>query len=342
MIREKLRVIIMNLKPYRRIGSLFPKPWILSLEKKLKFAGIIEDGVDWVGRRTLLGLLFAFACTLFYIQYFGMMGDQIWALVFVSGTILVSFVFYLELFFLKHERTKSVEKMLPDYLLLIVSNLRAGVPPFSAFTRSARPEFGALYDGIRIATARLGGKASIASALEEVSTYFDSPAFQRTTTFFGKGMKAGGHIAKLLERSAEEIRRIQDLRNELISGTRTYAIFLIFIVVLIMPFLLSVSTHFLTTFIAIQKQSAILGTGESGSLSVFTGNVKTTPQEMMMISILTLVITSFLVSALLGVVLTGMAPYGIKYFPIIAIASVGFFMLMREMIKNLIGSVVGA
>lgn len=333
---------MINLRIYRRVGNAYPKPWLLELEKRLKFAGIIEDGAEWIGRRTLLAIIFSFASMLLYVQYLDRTLNPIWALTFLAGLIIISFIFYLELFFLKQERTKAVEKVLPDYLLLMVSNLRAGIPPFSAFMRSAKPEFGPLYDGIKMATAQLGGKGSVASALEEVSTHFDSASFRRIAVFFAKGMKAGGQIAKLLERSADEIRKIQDLRNELVSGTRTYSIFLIFIVVLIMPFMLSVSTHFLTTFIAIQSQAITPSGGDTGSMQIFTGNVKITPQDMMSISIVTLLLTSFLVSALLGVVLTGMPPHGLKYFPIIAIASIGFFIIMREVIKNLISSVVGA
>ncbi len=326
---------------YRRTAGIFPKFIIKNIEKQLSYSGISEDAQEWIGRRFLLSLLFSFSCVLFYVQYFAYTIDLLVAGIALLAFSVLLFIFYLELFFTANERTKNLEKVLPDFLLLMVSNLRAGLPLFSAFVHSAKPEFGALYQEIKNTTAKMGGKASVSDALLDLSSHFNSPIFRRVVVFFVKGMKAGGQIAKLLDRSADEIRKIQDLRNELLSGTRTYSIFLLFIVVLIMPFLLAVSTHFLSTFLVIQSDKHITSIEGSEEIAVFSGKILITPEEMANISIIMLIITSFLVSALIGVIITGMPHYGIKYFLIIAVVSTSAFIMMREIIKGMLSAFVG-
>jgi hypothetical protein len=259
---------------------------------------------------------------------------------FSYGFVATTGLSYLELFFKIADRATRVEKILPDFLLLTVSNLRAGMTPYSAFIQAAKPEFGELYEEVRLSTTKAGGTTSLITALKEISLYFDSEVLRRSVDLFAKGIRSGGQLAKLLRGSADEVQRIHDLRAELTSSTRTYAIFLGFILVVVMPFLLSVSTQFVAAFLALQPESTVMELEGAGSIPSFSGLVLITPEQMVTIAMVTLVLTSLLVSALLGIINRGKALYGIKYFPLFAIASVVVFFLAREMMGNMFSAFV--
>jgi hypothetical protein len=257
-----------------------------------------------------------------------------WIIGFVAGLAW----YYLLLYFQIADRTSEVEKVLPDFLLLTVSNLRAGMPPFTAFVHAARPQFGPLYEEVKFSTAKAGGTASLVDALNEISDYFDSQVLKRTVNLFTKGIKSGGQLSKLLNSCADEIRRIRDLRAELNTSTRTYTIFLGFIIIVIMPFLLSVSTQFVTIFLALQPTDTDLDIENMANIPSFSGKILITPEEMIAVSIATLLVTSLFVSGLAGIISKGKALYGVKYFPVFALASIVAFIIARMFIGGIFAS----
>lgn len=322
---------------FMRVSEHMPRGVLAYFEKKLRFAGVREDVRSWLGERVafslLMGLLSLVLC-LFAIPPSDT-SAAISAAMFAYGSIISFALVVLSLQFDIADRASAVEKILPDFLLLTVSNLRAGMPPFTAFVQAARPEFGALCTEVRLSTAKAGGTASLVGALSEVSLYFDSHILRRSVGLFAKGIRSGGQLAKLLNSTADEIRRIQDMRAELASSTRSYTIFLGFILIIIMPFLLSVSTRFITIFLAVQGQSADMSLVEAGGIPSFSGKILITPEEMTMISVATLIITSLLVSALAGLVSRGKAFYGIKYFPWYAAGSVAAYFFAKAFMDGM-------
>lgn len=316
-----------------------PKGILSHFSQKLRYMGIREDVRVWLGVRILISFLIGGLALFTYLALTNpapvleeiAIGLVLWA----AGSILCMFIFYLVLYFDTSDRASNVEKILPDFLLLTVSNLRAGMTPFNAFVKAAKPEFGDLYKEVRLSATKAGGTASISDALVELSNYFDSKLFHRSIMLFVKGIHSGGQLTKLLRSSADEAQHIQDLRAELESSTRTYTLFLGFITVIIMPFLLSISTLFVTVFLSLQPDTSGELT-QMGDIPTFSGKIFITPDEMRLISMATLTVTSIFVSALSGVIQKGKALYGLKYFPIFVIASIVFFFLAYETIKSIL------
>ena len=124
------------------------------------------------------------------------------------------------------------------------------------------------------------------------------------------------------------------------SGAAKERVFLGFIVVIIMPFLLSLSTHFIAMFLSIREQT--MGSSESLSRSIpmFGGNILITPDEMVLLAYAALMITGLLVSCLVGIITKGRALDGVKYFPVFAIASLIMFTLSRIVIGSMLANVV--
>lgn len=330
----------MQQRPYRRIGSALPKGMVQVFKKKLVHAGIREDVETWLGKRVLLSLAIGMIAVVIYLIIYNPIASvetgSIALGLFFGSAIPIFMLAYLKLYFQIADRATALEKVLPDFLLLTGSNMRAGMSPLAAFVSAARPEFGALYEETRLSAGKASGTASIIDSLQEIQTYFDSQILKRTIGLFVKGIRSGGHLAKLLTSSADEIRKIQDLRAELTTTTRSYTIFLAFIVVLIMPFLLSVSTHFLTVFVKIQPEEDIGSANMVSGLPSFSGNVLITPDQMVLTSVIVLVLTSFLMSCLIGVISKGRLIYGVKYFPIFAVSSVCFYLLAKFVVGTLL------
>ena len=328
---------------YRRIANLFPTSITNWLDQKLVFAGVEKDPRDCLGEWLLLSLLSGLILLLLYYILFwpqvqsntNVFYSIILVAIFLGGFAAFFLLYYLNLYYTIRKRTIEMEKILPDFLLLVVSNLRAGMTPWDAFVMASRPEFGALYKEVWNASSILCGDASLADALYQLSLHFDSDILKRVVKLFVKGTRSGGKIAMLLTASAREIRSIQDMRQELITTTRNYTIFLTFIVIFLMPFLLAVSTHFIHTFTEIHAQTmAVSESFAVGGVSIVSGAIAITEQEMFNISIITLFLTSLLISFLSGIISRGRALDGLKYFPLLAGASTIMYLLSKLILTN--------
>jgi pilus assembly protein TadC len=330
----------LSARPFRRIGAMLPRSIRSYFDERLGFAGIREDARVWLGIRILLSFNIAGLFLLIYLiavnPATSMENIIASAGVFAGGFALTLMLLYLQLYFVISDRASVLEKALPDFLLLTVSNLRAGMTPFASFVRAARPEFGALHEEVMRSAGKTSGTASLTEALGGMGAHFDSRIFRRTIALFAKGMQSGGQLASLLHSSADEVQHIQDLRAELETSTRTYTLFLGFVTIIVMPFLLSVSTLFVDIFVELQPPGSMDIEAQSG-IPTFSGNITITPDEMRSLSIVTLVLTSLMVSALSGIISRGKALYGVKYFPVFAIASVGFFFLAHAAIGTMLG-----
>ena len=331
----------------RRLSSVYPKKFSKSISDQLHYSGTNSDHRVWLGQGLVSSISMSFLVIILYLVYSAISGSSLspaflrvrvpyfiigFLLTFIATQAIRFFSLYLKVL----DRTSQVEKILPDFLSLTVSNLRAGMAPFAAFVNAARPEFGEFSSEIRLAAARAAGTDSLIDSFGEIKSAFRSSILDRIVNMFAKGMKSGAHLSKLLTSSAEEIRHIQDLRAELATSTRTYTIFLGFIVIVVMPFLLSVSNQFIAVFLSIHVGSdSGLDTSSLQNMPSFSGNISITPNEMFMVSILTLLMTNMFVSVLIGLIGRGNAVYGLKYLPIFAIASILMFFAMKTMISSM-------
>ncbi len=337
---------VMRKRTFRRVGAAVPKPILDHFSQKLQYAGVREDVRVWVGERFLLAFLFGVLLFNAYLvienPYVNDASNITIICLFFLGAIIVLSLAYLQLYYKISNRTSAMEKILPDFLLLAVSNLRAGMSPFAAFVGSALPEFGPFYDEVKMSTAKIGGKSSLESTMEEISSHFDSHILKRTVSLFNKGLRSGGHLARLLNSIAQEVRRIQDLRAELTASTRSYSIFLVFILVFIMPFLLSVSTLFVDVFLKINAENAATTDISSiSNLPTFSGAILISKDDMMFISFLVIVTTSLFMSSLIGIISKGHATYGIKYFPVLACAAAASYLAASIFLGSFLSGFAG-
>ncbi|MEW6035461.1 MAG: type II secretion system F family protein [Candidatus Micrarchaeota archaeon] len=335
-------------REYLFFGKVLPEDWIRWIERRLVFAGLDEDVLEWAGRRfALLTLVCILASILPFVSaiytyadpfetFERMLGLVTQSLLYAFLAFLLAlFAFYTHLYYLIDDRTKRTEKALPDFLLLVVANLRAGMTPLNAFVVASRPEFGPLSEEVKKSAKKLTGGESISVMFLDLAERIDSPIFRNMVGFFDRAMRSGGRLANILESSADYVRRVEEMREEVVLITRSHVIFLAFMVIFIMPFLLSVSVEFVKLVKGIPVFSE-----DSTNLPFFTGRVSITPDFIVMVSSALILMTSSLVSLMLGIITRGQPFYGIKYVPIIAISSLIMFYVAQAFLSGLLSQFI--
>ena len=324
-------------KLYERIckslsGLISHKTRINIIEPELEYAGIKEDYALWVGQRILLIFTAGIIGTLlpFAINYSILGIPQIATSLGIGlGLAIISaIILYVSLYYKIEGRASLVENVLPDFLMLVASNINAGMTPFSAFRNAARKEFGPLSVEIKIATAKALGTQSFSTALTDVSKKIKSKSLEETVAFFNQSLRSGGHLANLLESSANSLRQTQEMKKELLSNTKMYVIFVVFVVVIASPLLLSVSVQFLKMITKIQAESAASGIGAAtGQVSFLSAEIAITPEFMVLAAYSLLLINSLLSSLFIGVLVKGKATSGINRFPLLLAGSFIFMLI---------------
>jgi hypothetical protein len=228
---------------YMRAGRFSPFGWKKKINQLVIYSGINRTqeeitGITMVNGAILAGLI-------------GGAGYLLWGwdLVTVALTAVASFgitwiTVYAVINLVADKRTDEVEATLPDVLQIISANISAGMTPYNALWVSARKEFGALAEEIKIAQKEtLGGKA-FTDALTDMANRVRSNILQRTIRLIIQGMKAGGELPQILQGIATDIRQMRLLQKEMAANTMSYTLFILFGMILGAPLLFSVSIQF--------------------------------------------------------------------------------------------------
>ncbi len=125
---------------YEKISSMIPRNVLKAFKNELTYAGIDLDEKNFVGFVFVFGFATAiaagFALNFFFSLHF--------FIGFITGFILTVGGIYYLLNQAGDSKARFVEKILPDALQLIASNMKSGLTTEKALLVSSRPEFGAL------------------------------------------------------------------------------------------------------------------------------------------------------------------------------------------------------
>lgn len=335
----------------RKFMAMQPKEGGTTVAKLLVYAGIEQSTEIWLGSRLLMAFSVGFFASFIPVIVsfllkadigFGAPGS--FNFIFMFGYMLMAFALtfsavvtlvYLHLYYNIHDRTRRVEGILPDFLLMVAAHMHAGLTPFAAFQSAARPEFGPLEKEVRRIVAYSMGSESFTDAISALTRNIDSPIMRRTIAFFENGLRSGGKLANLLETAAEEIRDLEEIRRESVLNTRTYTIFLVFILVGGLPVLLAISTEFLGIFSKMQANISADSISAAGSMLAPTLNLSAEFVNQM--GIVIIVLTSTLVSVFIGVISEGKVLFGLKYMPILAIMSFAIYFAIKTVLHGFLG-----
>lgn len=317
----------------RKIVRIYPKSFRDSYKNVLMFLRKDYSADYKLGMMTIALLFFYFAIMVFgalffldYIKWIALGGIG-----FIFSYILVD---YLLLYFKLEDKKKNIETVLPDFLHICSSNLRAGYTPFQALKSSAREEFGELSAEVQVATTSALGSGSFEDAITSMNKRIQSKLFGRILHLFITSMHAGSRMADLLEDTAKDVAETQSLKKDLTTGTKTYTMFILFTVIIASPMLFSISLHFTDIMSGMQADDA--GSEEdSFGLGMMGGKMEITTEFMRNISLFMIISTSIFSSMLIGVISEGNKKHGLRYAPAIAIVSTVIFFIARKVVSSM-------
>jgi len=277
----------------------------------LNYCGSTMSAELWLGRAFVISAIVLALTTVVFIFTVENFAQSV-LLLFVA-LILYHLATYLLLFFKAESRGHAVEKVLPSLLQLIAANLNSGMTPFQAFKESSRREFGILKEEMDKTIALSLSTMSFHDALLEMPTRVKSQMFKNVIELFVEGMRTGGPLATLLSDIAKDITEDLDLRREIVTRSKSYILFIGFIVVFGSPLLSAVSVHFIKTIASITGTIQIEVPEVQNIGGITFGQLTLQPEFLITVSIWNIVITSLIASWLLAIIADGKDKYIVKY-----------------------------
>ena len=311
---------------YRRIGWVVGRRAIQKVKKKLTYAGIEINPYDWVGFVLVISLLLGIL--IFFISYIfiNIIYSLISGLIF-GGAMVITSIIFLDI--LIDRRSKFVESILPDLLSILSINLRGGLTLEESLLASGKPEF-SFFSKYLINMAReLHSGKTIDTAIEELKSKVNSLILYRILDLIKDGMKSGGEIAIIIEKSADSLRRSALLKEEVKASVTGYFWF-IFLASSIAAPLLFGSTFFLERMLTklMPRASTV---AYKFAPSVIPSN------HILYFFLLNMSIIGFFGGLLAGIIRKGEEKYGIKYIPIMLIISFTIFFGVIFILNNFFG-----
>ncbi len=148
---------------------------------------------------------------------------------------------------------------------------------------------------------------------------------------------SGGKLSRMLVEAAAGIRRVQEQKQEIMSTTKMYLMFIIFIIVLAAPVLFSLSLQFIEMMANINQDAPTM---VSGQLAFLGGQSSIDAEFMFVLVSAVLLCNAFLSSLFLGVIERGKAKLGLKYFPLFFVVSYLVFLFSKSVFSVMVGTTV--
>jgi len=309
---------------HERLGSYFPTDVRGKLEQNIIYAGVPRNPEETLGTTLMYSMILPVLTAALAIT----LGAS---LLIIIATIVVSFfvvwtTMYVLLTLLIERRTESIENVLPDVLSMISQNMIAGMTPYNALWTAARPEFGPLALEIqKVARDTLAG-VSLEEALLDMAFRVKSTKLDRAVKLMIQGMKSGGELPTVLQEIATDIRTEQNLMNRMRAETAAQAMFIVFAILVGAPLLFASSIQFITIFSKIYGRidANVLSQQAQSGLMAMSG-LSITPDFYFMYAVITLGVSAFFASLLVGLIRTGKISSGLSSIPILIALAVGIF-----------------
>ena len=235
-------------------------------------------------------------------------------------TVVFNVVPYLALSWIANRRGRTVEEVLPDFLSLVSGNIKSGLTLDRALVLSSKKEFGPLAREVDRATKKSVG-AGLPPVLRGMSERIRSKTFEKTTSLIAEGVRSGGDLGRLLEKTSSDLRRFQTVKKEIEASISLYLIFIVAASALGAPFLYALATHLAGTMQALkpaESTPAFSGFGSGGE------EVDLALLEWFAVAAIT--VTCFFGSMTMGLIRSAKRVEGLKYFaPMLLVAFAVFY-----------------
>lgn len=245
------------------------------------------------------------------------------------------------------DRRNKLEAVLPDFLMLVSSNMKAGMTLDQAMWYSAKPEFGLLSAEVKSIVKGSFSGESLESALDALGSRFDSRVFKRTILLLKQATTTGGELTSVLERTTDDLRNSMIMKKEIAASLVLYEIFVLFAAVVGTPFLFAVAAKLIQIFEKLAPQlGGASGFGGNGGIgfvsalaSVKVGTAIISSGDFFLFTIPTIFVTALISSFMVSVIRTGTRSQGMKYFPFVLGASYALYWLVGIGIEGIFAQI---
>ncbi|MBI2670850.1 type II secretion system F family protein, partial [Candidatus Woesearchaeota archaeon] len=229
---------------YKIFTKIIPKRFREEYVDLLKYSNIKIDA------ETLLGFLIFFGFGLgLGLAFFP-------AFVYKINYFLSAFTIFIALEILiftwlnlkADKKSRFVENILPDFLQLMSSNLRAGMTTDRALLLSAREEFGPFQEEINRLGKEISTGKEIDKALIDLSHRIKSDKLEKTVLLLVNGIRSGGELADLLDQTASNLMSQKVVEEKVRSNVLLYVIFIFVAICFGAPLLFGLSTYLVEVF----------------------------------------------------------------------------------------------
>jgi flagellar protein FlaJ len=260
----------------------------------------------------------------------------IWILIFSIVLFIMWLMFYGALDLAIFHRRQKLEEVLPDFLQLVSSNIRAGMTTDQALWYAVRPRFGVLAKEIEEVAKRTFAGEPLDDALQHFVRKYDSKTLERSINLLVEGMRAGGEVGELLNKIAGNIQETNIMKKEMAASVTTYIIFISFATIIAAPFLFGMAYQLIIVIQEVFSRVNITpGTNAGFPLTISKGVISTTDFKIFAVS--SLLITSFFSSIIIAAIKKGDIKGGIKYIPMFMVSSLALFFIILKIFTYFVG-----
>jgi len=260
----------------------------------------------------------------------------IWILVFAVVLFMLWLAFYGVLDVAIFQRRARLEEVLPDFLQLVSSNIRAGMTTDQALWYAVRPRFGVLAKEIEEVAKRTFSGEPLDDALQHLVRKYDSKTLERSINLLVEGMRAGGEVGELLNKIAGNIQETNLMKKEMASSVTTYIIFISFATIIAAPFLFGMAYQLIIVIQEVFSKVDIAPGANAGfPITISKGVIST--GDFKVFAVTSLMITSFFSSIIIAAIKKGDIKGGIKYIPMFMISSLLLFFIILKIFSYFVG-----
>lgn len=313
--------------------KLYPKKLRESYTKNVNNAGL-EISAEKYNRQaiSISFILTAVVSTIFFFFNINIFFS-------IGVFIFLNIFFYYRISLKGSARIRLMEKVFPDVISLMASNLRAGITIDRAFVMSARKEFAPLDEEILETGKEIATGRDIVFALKEMSERINSEKISKIILLIISGLKAGGNISDLLEQTAQNMKEKEVIEKKAASTILMYVIFIFFAVAAGAPVLFGLSSVLVE--IIINLTSNLPDAGAAQAQLPFTFSEVPITVNFVIYFSMAFITTSDLISCfVIGLINKGDGKTGLKYFIPLLIISLSLFFAVRTILAGILLDII--
>lgn len=251
-------------------------------------------------------------------------------------SIIFGFFLYNDSKFKKDQT--EIEKVLPEFIDNLVSNLKGGISLEKAMIKSVRKEQRALLKEVTLINEKIMMGKSTLEALTEFRNRYNSPVLNRTIFLMEEGIKGGGNLAAPLERISENLKRVFELEEEIKSNSGGFSVIITMITLVVAPLLFALALTLLTFIGNLFKIMS------ESNVDTFFSAAEIPPefsQYLIYFSYAMIVLITFFSSLITSHLKNEKIYTALKYLPVYIILAIMLFNVFSDVLLGFFGNILG-